>query len=327
MILADKIIALRKKAGWSQEELAHQLQVSRQAVSKWEGGTSVPDLDKVVKLSQLFGVSTDYLLQDSIEEMPAGMATPGMDEAYERSLSLEEVNEYLSKRPAYAKILAFAIMSYVLCPVPIILLSGLQEYGSIPLTENAASGLGVAALLLIVAAATMVVIFQSMKMSKYEWMEKENFRLEYGCEGLIRKQMDAYGPTFRNSIAGGVGLCILAAVPLFVGMMFGAADKDYVIYTALLLVLISIAVHIFVRAGVTWGSFSILLEEEDYTREKKEMEKSQFPTIYWGVIAAIYLGISFLTNKWATTWIIWPVAACLFAALEGIIIAWRKKNA
>ena len=62
MILADKIIDLRKKNGWSQEELAEQLGVSRQSVSKWESGMSVPDLNKIIAMSELFGVSTDYLL-------------------------------------------------------------------------------------------------------------------------------------------------------------------------------------------------------------------------------------------------------------------------
>ncbi len=61
MILADKITELRKKAGWSQEELAAQLGVSRQSVSKWEGAQSVPDMEKILQLSNLFGVSTDYL--------------------------------------------------------------------------------------------------------------------------------------------------------------------------------------------------------------------------------------------------------------------------
>ena len=68
MILADKIVSLRKKAGWSQEELAEQLGVTRQSVSKWEGAQSVPDMDKVVQMSRLFGVTTDYLLKDEIEE-------------------------------------------------------------------------------------------------------------------------------------------------------------------------------------------------------------------------------------------------------------------
>lgn len=61
MIFAEKLIQLRKKAGWSQEELAEQMNVSRQSVSKWEGAQSVPDLEKMIRLSRLFGVTTDYL--------------------------------------------------------------------------------------------------------------------------------------------------------------------------------------------------------------------------------------------------------------------------
>ena len=63
MNLADRIQALRKAGGMSQEDLANQVGVSRQAVSKWESGQSLPELDKVVELSQLFETSTDYLLK------------------------------------------------------------------------------------------------------------------------------------------------------------------------------------------------------------------------------------------------------------------------
>ena len=73
MILADKIISLRKKAGWSQEELAAQLNVTRQSVSKWEGAQSVPDMDKVVQMSRLFGVTTDFLLKDVLETEEYGV--------------------------------------------------------------------------------------------------------------------------------------------------------------------------------------------------------------------------------------------------------------
>jgi len=64
MTFSEKIFELRKSRGWSQEELAERLGVTRQSVSKWEGGDSVPDVDKIVDLSELFGVSTDYLLKD-----------------------------------------------------------------------------------------------------------------------------------------------------------------------------------------------------------------------------------------------------------------------
>ena len=71
MTFADKLIRLRKKNGMSQEDLADKLGVSRQAISKWEGMLSVPDLQNVLKISDLFNVSTDYLLKDSIVEESA----------------------------------------------------------------------------------------------------------------------------------------------------------------------------------------------------------------------------------------------------------------
>ena len=64
MKLEEKITMLRKRNGWSQEELGFRLDVSRQAVSKWEMGDSVPDLDKIIKISELFGCTTDYWLKD-----------------------------------------------------------------------------------------------------------------------------------------------------------------------------------------------------------------------------------------------------------------------
>ena len=67
MNVSEKIRTLRKSKGMSQEELAGQGNISRQAVSRWENGTALPDADNIVQLSKLFGVTTDYLLMDSYE--------------------------------------------------------------------------------------------------------------------------------------------------------------------------------------------------------------------------------------------------------------------
>ncbi len=67
MILADNIILERKKNGWSQEELADKLNVTRQAVSKWEGAQTTPDLQRILEMSRLFGVTADYLIKDEID--------------------------------------------------------------------------------------------------------------------------------------------------------------------------------------------------------------------------------------------------------------------
>ena len=94
MILADKIIEERKKNGWSQEELANKLGVSRQAVSKWESAGSIPDLQRILQMSELFGVTTDYLLKDEIEEAPLNE----YDESNTIKVSKEEANQYLDMK-------------------------------------------------------------------------------------------------------------------------------------------------------------------------------------------------------------------------------------
>lgn len=68
MNIANRIQSLRKSKGISQEELAEQIQVSRQAVSKWESEQSVPELERIVAISEYFGVSTDYILKGTVLE-------------------------------------------------------------------------------------------------------------------------------------------------------------------------------------------------------------------------------------------------------------------
>ena len=67
MNFAEKLLNLRTEYGYSQETLAEKLDVSRQAVSKWESGATLPETDKIITLSNFFGVSTDYLLKDNIQ--------------------------------------------------------------------------------------------------------------------------------------------------------------------------------------------------------------------------------------------------------------------
>jgi len=78
MTMGEKILALRKARGWSQEELAEQVGVTRQAVSRWESGAAKPDADKTIAVCDLFGVSADYLLRDnySAEGPGAGQSEP-----------------------------------------------------------------------------------------------------------------------------------------------------------------------------------------------------------------------------------------------------------
>ena len=111
-------------------------------------------------------------------------------------------------------------------------------------------------------------------------------------------------------------LCILSVVPLFFCMAL-EAELACVFAVCLLLALIAVGVYIIVRVACPWESYEKLLEEGDYTREHKAENRRNdpFTGFYWCLITAIYLGSSFYTGHWARTWIIWPVAAVLFAAL------------
>ena len=132
MILADKIINERKKNGWSQEELAEQLSVSRQSVSKWESAQSIPDLQKIIRMSQIFNVSTDYLLKDEIEaeEHYEMISEEQQDENVVR-VSMEEANGFLSTVKSNMKMLTTAISLCILSPVLLIFLGGMTELGSL----------------------------------------------------------------------------------------------------------------------------------------------------------------------------------------------------
>lgn len=67
-MLSEKLYQLRKKSGLSQEQLAEQLNVSRQAISKWESGSAFPESEKLIIISNYFGISVDYLLKDDVED-------------------------------------------------------------------------------------------------------------------------------------------------------------------------------------------------------------------------------------------------------------------
>ena len=67
MNLRIKLIALRKANGWSQEDFAEKMEISRQAISRWENGTALPDAQNILRISKLFNVTTDYLLNDDYE--------------------------------------------------------------------------------------------------------------------------------------------------------------------------------------------------------------------------------------------------------------------
>ena len=310
MILADKITEERKKNGWSQEELANKLGVSRQAVSKWESAGSIPDLQRILQMSELFGVTTDYLLKDEIEEEPLNEYT----ETNTIKVSMEEGNQYLDMKSRGSRIVANATSLCILSPVPLIVLGTMTE-------DHILIGFSLVLLLVLVAIAVYLFVNYGLHESHMKHLEKESFETEYGVSGMVRERREQYEPTFTRNIAIGVVLCILSVIPTIMAGVMEVEDYMSGISVGLLLIIVSIGVNILIRAGMIKSSYDTLLQEGEYTIEEKHLKKKTdaFSGAYWCLIVAIYLGWSFWTNNWKFTWIIWPVAGVLYAAVLGMV--------
>lgn len=324
MIFADKIIRLRKKNGWSQEELADKVNVSRQAVSKWESAQSVPDLQKIIQLSQLFGVTTDYLIKDEIENEEF---TSEDSKDTVKKITLAEANVYIESRRKASKNIAIATYMCIVAVLPLILLGAASEIPAFPLSENLAGGIGLISLFVIVAAAVAIFIYTGFKNSPYEFMDKEPFDTEYGVKGMVREKMNAFRSTYVKSNIIGTCVCFLSPIPLFIGA-FTEKELFTVAMLAVTMLIAGAGAVLFITSGVRWASMQRLLQEGEYSfKERKRNELADtISLIYWLTATAIYLGISFFTDDWKTSWIVWPIAGVLFAAVSAIVNLVSKKD-
>ena len=317
MILADKIIQLRKKAGWSQEELAAQLSVTRQSISKWEGAQSIPDMDKLLKLSRLFGVSTDYLLKDELEESEPIDSAP---ETAVRRITLEQASNYLALSRANAPKMALATFLCILSPVLLILLGGISEDARFHISENVAGGIGLCALVLLVAVGVSLFLLCGAKVKEYRFLESEPFETEYGVTGMAQERKREFSERYTRLNIIGVVLCILSVLPLFAVSCFSTGDLLYIGAVCALLVIAGFGCVAFVYGGVIQGAIDKLLEEGDYIRAKKARKKltGTVSAIYWLVVTAIFLFYTYGASGNAQpkdSWIIWAIAGVLFGAV------------
>ena len=323
MILADKIVSLRKKAGWSQEELAEQLGVTRQSVSKWEGAQSVPDMDKVVQMSRLFGVTTDYLLKDELEE-EAPCAAAQEDDTPLHRVSLTQASAYLALRKAAAPKIAIATALCITSPVTLILLAGMSEVQRFPISGNAAAGIGLCVMLVLLAVAVSIFLRADADVRDYRFLEEEPFETEYGVEGMVRQRQREYKDTHTRLVTVGVVLCVLAAVPLSAAVCIYGSDLLYVGAVGVLLVLVGIGCLFLVSAGVYSSAMERLLEEGDYARGQKKHRRvlGTVSTIYWLTATAVFLLYTYGPHgngQPRYSWIIWAVAGVLYAAVMGVV--------
>lgn len=325
MILADKIIDLRKKAGLSQEELAEKLNVSRQAVSKWEGAQSTPDLARVLQLSELFGVSTDYLLKDDIDSSAVPETVIADDTAAKpeplHRVSMEEANRFLEANSRRSRLTALGVSLCILSTVPAILLDALKS--------KLADAFGAVLLFIIVGAAVAFFIISGSLIKPFGEITDGRIETEYGVSGMVRERQEKFKPAYIRDIAVGVVMCILSVVPVILiealdapGWLNDSASP------AIMIAFVAVGVYLIVSASIVSGGFNDLLEEHREERREKSREKvvsGAVMGIFWLLVVAVYIAYSFITMNWALSWVIFPVAALLSGVLALIMVIISRK--
>ena len=305
MIFADKLIRLRKKMGLSQEELAFKMNVSRQAVSKWESSMSIPDLDNVLQLSTLFNVSTDFLLKDELETEELVN-----EEALVRVLLLDEVNDYLEYSKTNALKISLGTLLCILSPLVLIVLCIFSDHKISLLSSALAVLKGLITLFVFVVTAIVLFITTSFSKDKYNHITKQDYALEFGATSIIKNQKNKFRSRYNACILTGVILCVLSPIALLISAF---VDNLYAITFSLmvLFLMIAIAVFMFVFVTIRWESFNTVLKEEEYkVKNKREAVVSR---VIWLSATVLYLTISFTFGYWNLTWIIWIIAALIQA--------------
>jgi len=318
MILAEKIVRLRKRVGWSQEELATKMSVSRQSVSKWEATNSIPDLSKILRLAEIFEVSTDYLLKDNVE---ISEPTHGKAEANAIQISLEQAMAYVESKVGMSRLVAKGVFLSVCSVIPLFAILAMADADLLGLTKNVAVAIGLVFILVMVTIGIGFFIRTNQYEGELALIDNEEFDLAYGVRGAIKEKLQKYRGTYNLRVSVSISLFIFSFVPLMFGSMFYDGSEIVLMMINVLLLMVATGIYIMVPASARYEAYNNILKKGGYepikSRRAKRAEK--LAAFYWPLLTAIYIGWSLWTMEWGTTWIVWPVGAILFAALVGLM--------
>jgi len=317
MILADKIVLLRKKCGWSQEELAEKMNVSRQSVSKWESTNSIPDLNKIIMLANIFDVSTDSLLKDEME-----VFEPLSDnvESGVHKISLEKALTYVDSKLEISALVTKGVILCLCSVVPLFFLLAMAETNRLNLSGTLASVLGIISLLVMVSVAIYFFIKTNQFQAEISQFENELFELEYGVHSVINEKLRNFRATYNFSLSIGIFFFIVSFVPLMVVSIFWQGAELTLLMLIVLLFIIALGIYIVSPVVAQYEAYNTILNEScNHTAKGKRVKRAEkLAAFYWPLLIAVYLGWSLWNMEWGVTWIVWPVGAVLFAALVGL---------
>lgn len=298
MAFSDNLQFLRSRQGQTQEQLAEALEVSRQSVSKWEGGQSYPEMDTILRICDLYHVDLDTLMRGSVED----------------SL-VEDTAQYDRFMNGFSKRMAFAIGGII---------AGVGLCGL--LDARGVSQYLIGAFLLLVVAVCVVVIVASS-------LQNENFRKAYPtiADFYTEQEKQVFRQKFVWFIAGGVGAILFDVALLLLFFSKFPEEEPFESYAiSVFLLIVAGAVTAFVYAGIQEEKYKI----DEYNRDNNptpEVKKRMglITTIcaaLMTLVTALYVGLGLALDLWRTAWWVFAVGGILCAVVYIVLDPYRNED-
>ncbi|MEE0740921.1 MAG: permease prefix domain 1-containing protein [Emergencia sp.] len=236
-----------------------------------------------------------------------------------RKVSMTQCREYLDAMVALTKNIAAGVVLCILSPMVPVLFSQM-------FSGKGGASLGTIGMFVMIAAAVALFIINGIGMQKFEHLKTEAFELEAGAAEYLQQMRSSEDGRFAGSIALGVILCICSIFPpiLSEGFLSSEASRKEDFAAVLMFLLIACGVYLFITAGIRRGCYNVLLQQGEYSLTSKQRERGaakiseKIAGVYWPLVTAVYLGWSLFSGDWDRTWMIWPIAGLVFAAIAAV---------
>lgn len=319
MTFSEKITSLRKRSGMSQADLAERCGVAKKTLMRWERGEAMPDIEKIVLLAEIFSVSTDSLLIDSVNPEKAGCEER---EVPRRHVSVDEAREYLKIKFRSAYRIAAATLLMMLSPGIMLVIMALPFR-----TDGLSTVIGLVAFFLLCILSVSIYIYSHSKTARFDFIGSEDFSLDYGATDMLAKTEEKIMLSYAVRNTAAMTLCILSIAPLVIAALIPSiSELGIMIAIMASLFVAGLGVAMFITSGIKRSALSALRAsrgtEQAYSKELEDRIRRGF----WILVIGFYLLYSFVSENWHLSWLIFIFALGISSFISAAFTLVRRAN-
>ena len=298
MAFSENLQFLRTRAGVTQEQLAEELGVSRQSVSKWESSASFPEMDTLLHICDMYDVNLDTLLRGSVEESLVSDTAQ-----YDRTMN------------RFSRRIAFSVGAIIAAVGAMLFLT----------TAGLSEMLAGAFLLLVITISAVVIVASGI--------QDDHFRKKFPVitDFYTQEEKDAFQQKFVWFIAGGIGAILFGVVLLVLFFCFFPEREPYEsLACGVLLLIIAGAVTSFIYGGIQSEKYKIWKYNRDNNPTPEVKKRNGLIGALCActmlLATAVYVGLGLAKDLWDTAWWVFAVGGILCGVVNVVLDPYKGED-